>query len=518
MIKFLYILLAFSIALAIRLYPTFLSGLPFSTDAWSPIRNTELLLKYTPIKLDSEIMDGYNCYWPANSLFGSIFSLITGINPILSMSIGIPLVGALTILIFYSIVSKINSKLAFLSSILLATFYPYSLFMAGVTKETYANPIYMLLILIFLRKWKLRKALLFTIVSLALVMAHHLTVLVAIVILASITLADKILNKKLDNFNPLYVLFLIIITILYFFLYAYRGFKLTITLSDWISIASYQIVTFSLTLYFISKPYKRSFIKTIFICLLSIILASFFAFLCTKRSIIPNAPILPNHYIFYAIPFILISPLIFLGLEEICNMKDECIFLFWFAVIIGLGFYVIFGNSLLGLGLVGRTLNFLSPPLAIIFAFGINRLYLAKYKNLAKLIATTFFLLIIILNFYDIYSAISMRERYMGYYFWLYRIPEYKACEWISFAIDKTIVGDIKISSILKNYFNMKVDIYQGLKYLIEGISKPQIFIYDQMMNNEYNIDTIYQLPKNWMEKVYNLNLIYSNTLIEIYS
>jgi hypothetical protein len=243
--------------------------------------------------------------------------------------------------------------------------------------------------------------------------------------------------------------------------------------------------------------------KTIFICLLSIILASLFAFLCTKRSIIPNAPILPNHYIFYAIPFILISPLIFLGLEEIYNMKDECIFLFWFAVIIGLGFYVIFGNSLLSLPLVGRTLNFLSPPLAIICAFGINRLYLAKYKNLAKLIATTFFLLIIMLNFY---------------YFWLYRIPEYKACEWISFAIDKTIVGDIKISYILKNYFNMKVDIYQGLKYLIEGISKPQIFIYDQMMNNEYNIDTIYQLPKNWMEKIYNLNLIYSNTLIEIYS
>jgi len=136
--KFLYAILAFLIALAIRLYPTFLSGLPFSTDAWSPIRNTELLLEHTPINLDNAVMDGYNCYWPANSLFGAVFSLATGLKPMTAMAVGIPLAGALTILIFYALISRISRspELAFFSSILLATAYPYTLFTAGVTKET----------------------------------------------------------------------------------------------------------------------------------------------------------------------------------------------------------------------------------------------------------------------------------------------------------------------------------------------------------------------------------------------
>ena len=121
--KHLYAILAFSIALTIRLYPTFLSGLPFSTDAWSPIRNTELLLEHTPINLDSKMLDGYNCYWPANSLFGAVLSLVTGLKPMMAMAIGVPLAGALTILIFYALISRISRspELAFLSSILTAT-------------------------------------------------------------------------------------------------------------------------------------------------------------------------------------------------------------------------------------------------------------------------------------------------------------------------------------------------------------------------------------------------------------
>jgi hypothetical protein len=55
--KYCPLVLAFLAAFALRLYPTILSGLPFSTDAWSPIRNTELLLERTPISLNSAVMD-----------------------------------------------------------------------------------------------------------------------------------------------------------------------------------------------------------------------------------------------------------------------------------------------------------------------------------------------------------------------------------------------------------------------------------------------------------------------------
>ncbi|MEM3554117.1 MAG: hypothetical protein QW658_04080, partial [Candidatus Bathyarchaeia archaeon] len=190
----LYIFLALSIALVLRLYPTIVSGLPFSVDAWSPIRNTELLIEYTPIRLDDEVFDGYNNYWPGVSLFGAVFSQVTGIRPINLMATIVPLAGGLTVLFFYALISRLSQshKLAFFASILLATAFPYTLFMSGVTKETYANPIYMLSILIFLGSSKWRKILLFTIVSVALVLSHHLTTLVTIVVLASITLASSI--------------------------------------------------------------------------------------------------------------------------------------------------------------------------------------------------------------------------------------------------------------------------------------------------------------------------------------
>jgi hypothetical protein len=108
--KFLCVTIAFSAALAIRLYPVFLSGLPFSTDAWSPIRNTELLLEHTPISLENPIMDGYNSYWPANSLFGAVFSQIIGLKPMMAMAFGVPLAGALTIPIFYTLIYKITQS------------------------------------------------------------------------------------------------------------------------------------------------------------------------------------------------------------------------------------------------------------------------------------------------------------------------------------------------------------------------------------------------------------------------
>jgi hypothetical protein len=82
------------VALILRLCPTFLSGLPFSTDAWSPIRNAEVLMRYTPVSMgDDKIFDGYNNYWPANSIFGVIFSYVVGLKVMDAMAIGIPLVG-----------------------------------------------------------------------------------------------------------------------------------------------------------------------------------------------------------------------------------------------------------------------------------------------------------------------------------------------------------------------------------------------------------------------------------------
>ena len=110
----LYLLIPLAIALSLRLYPTLITGMPFSTDGWPIIRNTELLIKNTPIALNSNIFDGYNNFMPANSIFSAILSQVTSIAPINAMALGMPIVGALAIPIFYVLVNRItkNSKVS----------------------------------------------------------------------------------------------------------------------------------------------------------------------------------------------------------------------------------------------------------------------------------------------------------------------------------------------------------------------------------------------------------------------
>jgi hypothetical protein len=521
-----YLTLALLAAFTLRLYPALLSSLPFSTDAWSPIRNAELILEYTPISLESRMLDGYNCYWPANSLFGVVFSIVTGFKPNDAMAAGIPLAGALTIPILYVLVRvKWGYRLALLSLILLATAYPYTLFTAGVTKETYANPICMLSILIFLilRGW--RRMLLFILASAALVLSHHLTVLVAIAVLASISLASSIARFReglgSGSSSLLLVSALSAIAMLYFGLYAYRGLKVAITLSNMLSAFSYQVLAFTVALYLILKPHKPSRRKTIFTCTVLMVAVSLTAFLCTRKPIMPDAPILPIHYMLYASSFTLLSPLAFLGIGEIRGMQGENDLspILWLSTLVGLEAYAVFGDSPLGLTLAYRALNPLCIPLTILSAFGLHKMYRAQPK--VKATAVVALIAITAINSYSIYASTILQERYMGY-FWLYRQPEYYAAIWVrDVAGNCTVAGDVKTSYLLRDYFSLNVDVFQGLQYLMGKGSKPQIlFIYDQMMRNGYVVYGGYSidLSRGWMEKVFQLDLVYSSRAVRVYA
>ena len=532
--KHFHLTLLLLLALSLRLYPTISSGLPFSVDAWSPIKNTELILKYTPISLDSGILDEYNRYWPANSFFGAVFSQATGLKPIIAMAIGIPLVGALTISIFYVLIYRISGsrKLALFSSILLATAYPYTLFTAGVTKETYANPLYVLSILIFLSHIGWRGMILFVVASLALIMAHHLTTLVTIATLAAIALASSIIRIRRgespdrSGFLPLSIL--IALTALYFTLYAHRGLKVTLTASDLFSAASYQILAFTIALYLTFKPQNPSNWRTLLTCAASAAIVFLIAFLCTRRPLIPDAPTLPSHYLLYAAPFILLAPLTVLGLKELRSIEGEnnLVPLFWLSTLAGLEAYAVFGDTPLGLTLAYRALNPLCIPLITLSAYGLHRLYKAysglRRQRVAKVIAIAALIAVAALNSYSVYASVSFQERYLGY-FWLYTQPEYYAAAWIKGAASSEIIAcDVKTSYMLKDYFGLNTDTLQGLQYLTGKTgSKPQIlFTYQQMSRNGYVIYGGYSvdLPENWMEKASQMNLIYSNRVAYIHA
>ena len=254
--------------------------------------------------------------------------------------------------------------------------------------------------------------------------------------------------------------------------------------------------------------------------------------LTAKTSITPGAPVLPSHYLVYAVPLVIASPFIVLGYDEVKKNGNgsASATLFWLAAVLGLEGYAVFGCPDLGLGLAYRTVNFLWPPLALLSAAGLHRLYLTAKRlhgwrpvaGLAKTATVAAVAAIALLNIFNVYAAVSLGERYMGY-FWLYTAPEYEAGSWIGTAnLNQTIAGDVKASYLLKGYFNVEVDVFQGVKYLTgKDDSQPRLlYTYEQMLRNGYVLWEGYSvdLPQNWMEKLYDLNLVYSNGPVNVHS
>lgn len=530
----LYVLILLLIALSLRLYPTLISGMPFSTDGWPIIRNTELLMHNTPIPLNSNIFDGYNDFWPANSLFGAILSQITNLPPIYTMALGIPIVAALTIPIFYLLTQKIteNKKIALIATALLATAFPYALFTAGITKETFASPIYISLILIFLLKHNWKTTALFSITSVALVLSHHLTAFLTAVIISSLAIASYASKKNpqektnTNKSNIIYITILVTIASLYFVLYAYPGFKMTITPSDLLTVGAYQIAVIAATLYTIHISRKESPLTTIIKCSLAFTLIFLFFLLITKISVLPAAPTLPIYYFLFATPFIVAVPLTIFALNQLYEKSFSVLLpVFWLLPVIAFAFYGLFANPPDGVGFAYRSINFMLPPLTILLGIGFSKLYKTpkhiKTRRVAAFIGSVIILSMVAINIYSLYATVSLQEPYLGY-FWRYEPSEYKASSWITTnSNNQTISGDSKVSYLLRGYFNQNVNIADGLNYLDGNGSTPQIlYIYDQMYKNGY---VLYEgspatLPLNWTDKLTYYNLIYANSEVSVYA
>jgi len=520
------------LALTLRLYPYLTTGMPFAIDAWAPIRNTEQLIQHTPIDLNDNVFDGYNNYWPANTLFGAIFSEVTLLQPLQAMAIAMPLIGATTTLIFYALVKKMyNTKIAFIASLIFATAFTHAFFTAGVTKETYANPIYMTLILIFLHPTmaKQKQLLLFATASVALALTHHLTAIVTITVLSSIALAQLINNSRKglpsNKFDFALLGILGTSVLVDFALYAYRGISLTLTYSDWLSMASYQILAFAIAVYLTSRPSTHSTKRTIVISLGALVFGFFFTLLLIKRPFVSGLPVMPDHYLLYDSPYILIPALVALGYGYKKESKALIVPIFWLATIAALEAYAIFGNTILSILLVNRALNFLYPPMAIFAAAGLYRLYKSQQKpplrRIMKLTVAATIIFMVAVNAYNMYAAISLQERYLGYAC-LYRVEEYQAGKWIAATNNNlTVSGDWKSYHLLQDYFLVKSEPTQALLYL-NGKTNPQpqiLFIYDQMQKNGYLISyQVFDLSTDWLEKASELNLIYANGGATLYT
>jgi hypothetical protein len=517
--------------MALRLYPTLLTGMPFSTDAWPLIRNTELLMENTPIPLTSALFDGYNNYMPAVSIFGVAISELTDSSALSIMAIAVPIVAALTIPIYFVLVKKItqNTAIALIAAALLATAFPYTLFTAGVTKETFANPIYITLILVFLLRHDWKGTLAFSLLSVGLVLTHQLTAFLTLGIIASLTLAfyfskpQPLTNSNKSNLS--FFAILLVAVALYFGLYAYWALPQTINASDLLSVAAYQALTLTAALYIIYNPKRGTPSRTALKAALGLVIIVCLFFILTQLPVLSGAPILPAFYFLFALPLIVSLPICIYALNKL-NNRNTSLFLpfFWLLPIIGFALYWFFGNPPNGVGLASRCLNFLLPPLMLLVAVGIYKLTQRswnKSQTLPKFAAASLIVFLVAVNSFSLYAAVSLQEPYLGY-FWRYEPSEYAAAGWTATNNDnQTVTGDVKVSYLLGGYYNQTVNVLGGLRYFTEDASAPDvIYVYGQMYRNGYVLyqSSPVELPPNWTSSLSNYSIIYTNPEVTIYA
>ena len=422
-----------------------------------------------------------------------------------------------------------NSKISLIASVLLATAFPYALFTAGVTKETFASPLYIALILVFLLKHNWKTTLLFSTVSVALVLTHHLTAFLTVGVLASITVASYFSKNKQQNSTRSNLLFTALLagsTALYLFVLASPALAASISPSDLLSVGAYQFAAIAAIMYLVRSTNKKSPRRMILECTPILIAVLALLVVATRTPLLPTAPVLPLYYLLFSLPFIIALPLVSFGLSKLYRKKSALLIpIFWLLPILAFAAYGIFSNNIGGLAFAIRSINFLLPPLTILIAIGIYKLYRTqkhpKIGKLTKILAIAVIVSMAVINVNSVYATVSLQEPYLGY-FWRYEPSEYQASDWVTANTNnQTVAGDSKVYYLLDGYFDRTVSVTQGLNYLAAEGSPPEIlYVYNQMYKNGY---VLYQgipitLPSNWTDKLASYNCIYANSEVTIYA
>ena len=516
--------ISYVVALAVRLLPYLSSTLPFSVDSWPLVRNVKLLKTYTPIDLSSNIFDGYNNYWPGCIIAGTVYSIIAGGETISSMSVLHPLASSIAVMVFYFIVYKISRShaAAFISSLYLALIYPYTIMMAGVVKESYASPLLMTLLYFSIAE---ENWLGFAITGAALVITHHLTTAIAITILSVNALASSFEASK-DSFHAsislaLQAMFLAAGFTIHYIAFGSSGLQFNIGEEDLVSLFSHQLLFFLIFYNLLYRPKKYSKKFTIINFVIAQLLAICISLLVISKSILPGIPPPPIHYLIYETPYLLASPFLVLAYAGYLEKKWRQIsrLFFWLSAVIGILSFAVFSGTYMGSTLAYRTVCFLAPPFAALFATGICWTWKKVYKyRIARIWLCSITIAVLALSLYTFNACIFKGERFLGS-FWLYKQGEYALGEWLwSLIGNLSVAGDVKTAYLLKGLYGVEVDTARGYDFLknkkgVEILVASECWSRLGYFIGPYGLE----MPNGWREKLSSINKIYSNGFTEVF-
>ena len=522
----------------LRIYPYLLYHVPYSTDSWSPIRNAEVLLANSPTRLGGNaIFDSYNVYWPANSIFGGIASLVLGGAPITVMPLVMPIISSLTLVFFFLLAEKLTRSTiaASVATTLFATAGFLAIFSAAITKEGFATPFYMLCLYLLVAKrgTDLSTLSLFSVASLVLIISHHATAFVFLGCAGSIALVEAILSARSGKSVGGKFAYLFITAgfgILYYLLYAARGLGPlagVVSIQNFLVMLSFFAVLLLPTIYFTIGPVGRKNRPplaeiAVMIAVLVILLVG------TRTNLIPLEPTLPPELIFFALPYVLVGFLAIIGHRIMQRGPERESFAFtaaWLAALLAFEGFAGFGGDSGGLDMVYRLFDFLYAPAALLASVAIVYFlqnYGVSLRRGALVLKPILIILIVGIasaSAYQTYVASVQQSNLLGGH-WVYHESDLRSGMWLKDNSGiTTLSGDSREAYILRDYFGINVSLQSGYEYLLGvggggnaavSASPSYLITYSLMERNGYVLDPYaFPLPSGWTQRLENGSAIY---------
>ena len=395
-----------TISIIYRLLPYLDSKLPFSIDSWPLIRDTSILYKYTPIDFKNRLFDNYNIYWPGLIIRIVVLARILNINPYSTALLFTPIMNSFAILIMYAILKRMGFKKPkiFLPLIILAVLYPPIMFSMSITKESGAQPLYLLLILLLLIRSHnnfsdvIGRMILIIVIESALIITHHLTSFITLIILSSFLVYLFGDLSKINLYKCVEVIYsissLIVLGYFHYISLGYYGLKLPPFGIDRITTLVCYVI-FGLTIAYIIDTRgvcKKIFdipwiILSLFVAIIAILGS---AFIGISELIIK----LPSRYMVYSIPYIIIGVLIPISMCYLWRDRNAMFTLYWFSSIASIQLYSLLASDPFFSSIAYRIFNFILIPLIPLSLSLLNLKELNNRTNVTVLAALIIFIIL----------------------------------------------------------------------------------------------------------------------------
>lgn len=396
----------------------------------------------------------YN-YFPMLYLITLAIYLPTKINLAFLLKIIAPIIGALTVIVFYFIAKELtDKKIAIVTAATLAgnPFHAYQT--SHAAPLTVGHLFLTISLLLFLLKGRKKVAYPFLIISsILLVLSHHLSTAIYITIIFGIILFRALKENKIDLADIAYFSFITLFTFLYWALFA------TPVVYNLIS-----PIIFIPPLIFFILFYSSAILALMLICFLKIkyspkpfdskreikLLFAIFIFLLSF-TILFSIEDFGTGFAFHisSVPFLLptyiILSLSIIGWNRIKTMKNDAEIR---GMLILLLFFFFSSLLIKNFILVARSIEYLAYPISLLSAVAVVAIIKEKFASIKKIAYSTFVILILIsgATTYEVEDRTTNFEEKIPY-------EVYEAIEYLqTISPNLTVASDHRISTLLWAY------------------------------------------------------------------